>query len=133
MLNKHPLAVCALLSLSLGACAPPAQPNYATERAALPLYPGDATPGQIKAAIVRAGATLGWRMQQVGPEDVRGTRQAGSARYTVQIRFGRQNYRILYPRATLLSGLPVREIHNLSRQIQLQVACLTRFPCQHKA
>ena len=133
MLMKNLLYACAVTLLVMTACAPVAAPNYATEQAALPLYPGDATPGQIQAAIVRAGATLGWRMRQIGPEAVRATWPTGPSHYTVQIRFGRQHYQILYRRAYRLAVPPVDEIRTLSRQIQLQVACLTQFPCQRKA
>ncbi len=86
------------------------------------------TEEQVKGAILRAGATLGWQMREVGPGKVAATINLRKHQADVEIPYSTKTYSILYKSSVNLDAADGQIhknyngwIHNLSRDINAQL------------
>jgi hypothetical protein len=85
---------------------------------------------QVKAAIVRAGATLGWIMKEAGPGKLTANLAVRKHTAEIEIPYSSKKYSILYKGSTNLDAGPDGTIHknyngwiqNLNKGITAQVA-----------
>jgi hypothetical protein len=87
------------------------------------------TPEQVRSAIVRAGAALGWQMRDDGPGKLVGTLQLRDHTAVVDIPYSSSNYSINYKSSVNLqeSGGQIHKnyngwIQNLNRGINAQLS-----------
>jgi hypothetical protein len=87
------------------------------------------TPAEVRAAIVRAGAGLGWIMKDAGPGVLNGTLILRTHTAEVQIPYSATSYGIVYKSSTNLqeSGGKIHRnyngwVQNLNRGINAQLA-----------
>ena len=87
------------------------------------------TPAEVRAAIVRAGAGLGWIMKDAGPGMINGTLILRTHTAEVQIPYSATSYGIVYKSSVNLqeSGGKIHRnyngwIQNLNRGINAQIA-----------
>ena len=86
------------------------------------------TDEQVKGAILRAGATLGWKMREVGPGKLAATINLRTHQADVEIPYSTQAYSIIYKSSVNLDAAD-GQIHknyngwiqNLSRDINAQL------------
>ncbi len=83
---------------------------------------------EVRAAILRAGATLGWQMKDEGPNMLVGTLVLRTHTAVVEIPYSSSNYSIIYRSSTNLkeSGGKIHKnyngwIQNLTRGINAQL------------
>ena len=83
---------------------------------------------EVRAAILRAGATLGWQMKDEGPNMLVGTLMLRTHTAVVEIPYSSSNYSIIYRSSTNLneSGGKIHKnyngwIQNLTRGINAQL------------
>lgn len=89
------------------------------------------TPDQVRGAIVRAGATLGWVMKDAGPGRLQGTLLLRTHQADVEIPYSASSYSITYKSSVNLqeSGGKIHKnyngwILNLTRGINAQLAAI---------
>ena len=87
------------------------------------------SPGEVRAAIVRAGAGLGWTMKDAGPGVINGTLILRTHTAEVQIPYSATSYGIVYKSSVNLqeSGGKIHRnyngwVQNLNRGINAQLA-----------
>ena len=87
------------------------------------------TPAEVRGAIVRAGAGLGWIMKDAGPGMINGTLLLRTHTAEVQIPYSATSYRIVYRSSINLqeSGGKIHRnyngwVQNLNRGINAQLA-----------
>jgi len=88
----------------------------------------EATAEQVKFAILRAGATLGWQMRQVRPSEIEGTLYLRNHMAKVDIPYSAQSYSIIYKDSLnlLYDGTNIHKnyngwIKNLDAAIKAQI------------
>src|SRR5437899_159328 len=86
------IVLIALSALVLAACT--VQPIYRVEQA--PVNRGNATPADVKAAIQRAGAALGWEMRVVKDGLITGRLALRGHLAVVDITYDAKQYSIVY-------------------------------------
>lgn len=105
---------------------------------ALPIYNVEDTPvtrklsaNQVKLAILRAGATLGWQMQEVRPHEIEGTLYLRRHMAKVDIPYSAERYSIRYKDSQnlLYDGQNIHKnyngwIKNLDAAIRTQIGLM---------
>ena len=105
---------------------------------ALPIYNVEDAPvtrklsaDQVKIAILRAGTTLGWRMQEVRPHEIEGTLYLRRHMAKVDIPYSAERYSILYKDSQnlLYDGQNIHKnyngwIKNLDAAIRTQIGLM---------
>lgn len=86
---------------------------------------------EVRAAILRAGATLGWQMKDEGPNMLVGTLVLRTHTAVVEIPYSPSNYSVIYRSSTNLgeSGGKIHKnyngwIQNLTRGINAQLTAI---------
>jgi len=92
---------------------------------------------QVAQAITRAGASLGWQMRRIGPDDIYGVLGLYEARAAIRVHFTTHFYDITYRNSRHLNARGDRIdrrynqwIQSLDQQIQFQIQCLSGSSCR---
>jgi hypothetical protein len=116
------IAAILLIGFGVASVAGCAQPIYNVKDAAVTR---SLTTAQVRLAIVRAGATLDWQMQEVRPNLIEGTVYLSSHEAQVDISYSAERYSIVYKDSVnlLYDGTNIHKnyngwIRNLDRAIQ---------------
>jgi hypothetical protein len=105
---------------------------YNVEKSPVTLYgDGQATMEQVEKAIVRAGASLGWKMKTVSPGVMVGTLAVRRHLAVVDITYNTQEYNITYKDSTALKydGTNIHSrynswVQNLDQAISAQISTI---------
>lgn len=126
-----------LVAAMLGGCASLEPRIYDVRAVSLPLSGTPARLDQIARAILRAGTSLGWKMQRVGRHHITGTFDVYRAQAMVDVHFTRHYYAIRYRDSRNLhvidGHIETRYntwVRSLSRQIKFEAACIGRSQCR---
>ncbi len=119
-----------LLALILTGC-PHQTAVYNVNNAAIASNKEDLTLKDMRAAIIRAGSSLGWQMEDAGPGKIEGTLHLRSHVAKIDIPYSTSNYSIHYKDSTNLNydGVNIHSNYNgwiqrLDRSIQVQLKTL---------
>lgn len=122
------LALASILTFLLTGCK--SAPVYNVDSAAIAISAKHSSK-DIKKAIIRAGATLGWEMKSVGKGHMIGTLHLRKHVAVVDITYNKNNYSIRYKNSTNLNydGTNIHSnyngwIKNLNKNIQIQINTL---------
>ncbi|MHB1950011.1 MAG: hypothetical protein ACYCQK_00900 [Acidiferrobacteraceae bacterium] len=126
-----------LVTVILGGCASLEPRVYEVRAAPLPLSRAPASLDEVAGAILRAGASLGWKMQRVGRHRISGMFNVYHAQAAIDVRFTRHSYTIRYRTSHHLHAVDGHIetryniwVRSLSRQIEMQAACIGRHQCR---
>src|SRR5439155_23014054 len=124
--TMNSLLMLMVLALTLlGACR--TAPIYALNEAPVPAFAKQATMNDVRAAIMRAGARLGWQMTETGPGVISARIALRTHTASADVKYNTRTYSIVYRDSTNLeatSGTIHKNyngwIENLDREIRVE-------------